>query len=176
MRWCTGVVLAASLLAATMSLTPANEAVAGDTRVDIGFRIAPVPLNYPAWARNDVGRGSYWVNAVGGCNDCHSSQPYTANGNPYEGKKTKVNAAKYLAGGGVFGPFVSPNLTPDRNGLPAGLTLKKFISTIRTGKDPDGSNRILQVMPWPIYANMSDSDLTDIYRYLRAIPSLPGNR
>ena len=37
--------------------------------------------------------------------------------------------------------------------------------------DPDNLKRILQVMPWPTYRNMSDHDLRAVYEYLRAIPS-----
>ncbi len=46
---------------------------------------------------------------------------------------------------------------------------------IRTGQDPDKPNYTLQVMPWPVYRNMTDLDLRAIYEYLRAIPSLPNN-
>ena len=33
------------------------------------------------------------------------------------------------------------------------------------------SGDILQVMPWPIYMNMTDHDLRAVYEYLRAIPT-----
>ena len=33
---------------------------------------------------------------------------------------------------------------------------------------------LLQIMPWPIDQNMSDSDLQAIYEYLRAIPCVEG--
>ena len=72
-----------------------------------------------------------------------------------------------------FGPFVSPNLTPDGKGRPAGLTFRQFADAIRKGHDPDDPSKILQVMPWPVYANTTYDDLDAIYTYLRAIPSLP---
>jgi len=40
---------------------------------------------------------------------------------------------------------------------------------IRTGRDPD-DGEILQVMPWPVFRNMSDHDLRAIYEFLHAIP------
>src|SRR5438094_6482828 len=43
-----------------------------DSRIKAGFRIAPVPLNFKGKNRERVGLGSYLVNAVGGCNDCHT--------------------------------------------------------------------------------------------------------
>ena len=30
-------------------------------------------------------------------------------------------------------------------------------------------------MPWPVYGQMTDTDLRAIYEYLRSIPSLPSN-
>ena len=33
---------------------------------------------------------------------------------------------------------------------------------------------LLQVMPWPAFANMTDRDLLAIYTYLSAIPRNPG--
>jgi hypothetical protein len=69
---------------------------------------------------------------------------------------------------------ISLDITPDSNGLPAGLTISQFKNVMKTGIDPtDGS--ILQVMPWPIYTNMQDSDLSAIYAYLTAIPSVPAS-
>ena len=79
------------------------------------------------------------------------------------------------SGGRQFGPFTSANLTPDHAGRPAGLTLHEFIQALRTGKDPDGSGRLLQVMPWPVYGKKTDRELTAMYEYLRAIPHLPNN-
>ena len=60
-----------------------------------------------------VGLGSYLVNAVGGCNDCHTNPSYATGGDPFMGQKKVVNAKNYLAGGQAFGPFISRNLTPE---------------------------------------------------------------
>lgn len=146
-------------------------------RIAQGFRIAPVRLRLRGLDAVLVGLGSYIVNAQGGCNDCHTNPPYAPGHNPFQGQPKQFNAARYLAGGTSFGPdLVSPNLTPDSRGLPAGLTLRQFIRVIRTGHDPDNPRRLLQVMPWPVYQGMTDRDLRAIYEYLRAIPSRPGNR
>ena len=137
---------------------------------EIGKRLAPVPLNLKGKKKDLVYRGSYIVNAQGGCNDCHTNPSYAPGGDPYRGEPTKINAAHYLAGGAQFGPFTSPNITPDSHGLPAGLTFQEFKQVMRTGHDPDEPGEILQVMPWPVYGNMIDSDLKAVYEYLRAIP------
>ena len=81
----------------------------------------------------------------------------------------------------LFAPFVeSRNLTPNRNGRPAGLTLDQFLETMRTGRDlknrephlPSAENDLLQIMPWPAFSQMTDRDLKAIYEYLTAIPCL----
>ena len=149
------------------------------TRIRIGYQIAPVQLNLRNRNRALVGLGSYIVNAQGGCNDCHTYPAFADGGDPYLGQPKVVNSEQYLTGGRQFGPFTSANLTPDQYGRPAGLTLEGFINTIRTGLDPDGPRPplppLLQVMPWPVYAQMSNRDLRAIYEYLRAIPSRPDN-
>ena len=140
-----------------------------------GAEVAPVPLNMAGLNPALVREGSYIVNAQGGCNDCHTVPSYAAGGNPFMGQPEVINAACYLAGGAAFGPFVSRNLTPRANGLPAGRTLAEFIEIMRAGTDfrnpPDGTP-ILQVMPWPVYAKMSDRELAAIYEFLRAIPMI----
>src|SRR5580765_4934643 len=72
-------------------------------RIEQGFDIAPVPLHFQRKDRDLVGLGSYLVNAVGGCNDCHTNPPYAAGGDPYQGQKKVINAKNYLAGGVAFG-------------------------------------------------------------------------
>jgi hypothetical protein len=91
--------------------------------------------------------------------------------------------------------IISRNLTPDKNGRPEGHTLTEFKEILRTGKDfdiihptcqsdtdpnialgicvpppVDGSK--LQVMPWPLFHNMTDHQIEAIYEYLSAIPCI----
>src|SRR5262245_6545315 len=149
---------------ALVTSAPAQASKAAKRHFVQGLAIAPVTLDLAKKNRALVGLGSYLVNAVGGCNDCHTNPSYAPAGDPYMGQPTVVNASVYLAGGRPFGPsIVSPNITPDANGLPAGLTLREFITTLRTGRDPDHPDKILQVMPWPVYANMTDRDLRAVY-------------
>ncbi len=126
-----------------------------ESKIQIGFRIAPVKLNMAGKVRDLVGLGSYIVNAQADCAGCHSAGPpteFTASGNPYllrpvfSGKKA-FNPATYLGGGNDFGAFpaegpfphiVSRNLTPDKTGLPeGGATFQEFLTIMRTGKDFD---------------------------------------
>ena len=152
---------------------------------EIIFEIFPkkTKLNFAGkdWAL--VGLGSYLVNSTG-CNDCHTHPNWTMTGNPYNGQQEQINTAEYMAGGRQFGPdpvdghiVYSANITPDGKGKPAGLTLAQFLQVMRTGHDPypDYPGRLLQVMPWPLYQWKTDLELTSMYEYLRAIPSLPDN-
>jgi hypothetical protein len=140
-----------------------------------GFEIAPVTLDLKGKNRALVGLGSYIVN-TSGCNDCHTNPPYADGGDPFAGQPEQINVPCYLSGGMDFGPFRSRNLTPDSNGLPAGLTLEEFIHVLRTGEDttspfnPPFDNGLLQVMPWPVFGKKTDRDLTAVYEYLSAIP------
>jgi hypothetical protein len=145
-------------------------------RVAIGFDIAPVPLDLTGRDPRLVGLGSYMINAMGACNDCHTNPGYAPGGNPFNGEPEQVNAANYLAGGRAFGPFLSRNLTPQDNGLPAGRTFDEFEQAMRHGIDfecaPDDPPPcpLLQVMPWPYYGDLTDDELHAIYEFLSAIP------
>ena len=150
-----------------------------ENKIRHGYEITPVPLNTTNKDRELVGLGSYIVN-VTGCNDCHTHPNWASEGNPFIGEVGKINTAQYLAGGRIFstpvGPIVSRNITPDQTGKPAGLTLPEFLSVMRTGHHPgDPPEALLKIMPWPLYRLDTDRDLTAMYEYLRAIPSLPDN-
>jgi hypothetical protein len=155
-----------------------------DARVAIGFLYARqqgIKLDVKHKDEELVGLGSYLVNAVGGCNDCHTAPPYTLDPSIALGAPKQINNACYLAGGQAFGPPpfglppnspVSRDITPFEDGKPAGLTFNQFRHVIRTGEDPDNPGQVLRVMPWPVYQTMTDHDLRAIYEYLLAIPAI----
>lgn len=177
---CTGV-FAASLGAAVLGASQGGEQHHdfGDaSRVQAGYAFVHdqgITLNLEGRNRALVGLGSYLVNAVGGCNDCHTAPPYTSDPYAFLGAPKQVNVACYLAGGIAFGPFVSRDITPWEDDKPAGLTFQQFRHVIRTGEDPDNPGKLLQVMPWPVYQSMTDRDLRAIYEYLSSIPAIPAN-
>jgi hypothetical protein len=146
-------------------------------RVIQGYKIAPVPLNKKGRDKTLLGLGSYIVNAQAACNDCHTNPPFAPGGDPFKGEPKKINVAGYMAGGRVFptgdgGTVVSANITPNEDGLPAGLTFPEYRELIRTGHDPDDPDEILQVMPWPVFQDMNDRDIRAVFEYLRSIPSI----
>jgi hypothetical protein len=185
-----------------------------DSRVQLGFAAVPLglKLNLSGLNHDQVGVGSYIVNASADCNGCHTTNPateYLDPGTPFFNQHpARVNLATYLAGGNDFGPvgggivhgvtgpgpdIISRNLTPDHTGLPeGGHSFSDFLIILRTGHDFDAlhpncsssikdncyfaspgnevDGALLQVMPWPTFAHMSDNDIQAIYEYLRAVP------
>lgn len=193
-RWNTAGALAAGLLTAGLLLhspqglaadkADKEDGLSDESKIKRGFEIAPVPLNLKGKNHALVGMGSYLVNAAGGCNDCHTWRKttippnfgtnYEPGGDPFAGQPEQIYRAGYLAGGRDFGPFRSRNLTPDASGtVTDGFATFKEI--IRHGFDPDHLTPVLQVMPWPVYRNLTDNDLRAIYEYLTTIPCVDGN-
>ena len=154
-----------------------NEDSSDWLRSTIGLRIAPVTLTIGNRNPSLVGLGSYLVNVTSSCADCHSNPTYAPGHNPYLGQPKQLNVDGYLAGGHPFSgengeTVVPPNITPDGTGKPRGLSYRKFVLAMRYGQDPDDAKRLLQVMPWPSYQNLTDRDLKAIYEYLSSIPSV----
>ncbi len=144
-----------------------------DVQVRLGFKLSPVPLKLRGRNVDLVGLGSYLVN-TGGCGECHTHPAFVPGANPFMGQAEVINAGVFMSGGRTFGPAIkAPNITPDEFGRPAGLDFAAFEAAIRTGKKPDATGRIMQVMPWPQMGKKTTRELRAMYEYLRSIPSLP---
>jgi hypothetical protein len=197
-----GVIVCGLIAAGTLTSAGLDDSTRQSAKVRKGFAIAPVALDQTGKNPELVGYGSYLVNAVGGCPDCHSADQqsvYAPGGNPALGQPKKLNPTNYLGGGTDFGPFVtldhlvSRNLTPDKSGLAVGgMSYSDFINLMRTGADgrklhpncsasvttnclpPPFKGDVLQVMPWGAYQDMDDYDLLAIYQYLSSIPCVAG--
>jgi hypothetical protein len=170
-------IIAITCVAALLNSSAQQGNNESESQVQRGFAAAPVHLNLDGKNRALVGLGSYLINVVAQCNDCHTSPTYSDN--PFNGDPGVPNIGRHLAGGRVFpGGVVSRNLTPDVLGRPAGLSFSDFREIMRTGIDDDKappnvpslSNDLLQVMPWPSLRKLTDNDLGAMYEYLRAIP------
>jgi hypothetical protein len=198
------LVIGAAILAALVcGRAYAEDPDASDPRIRRGLEAVPVPLNMQGKDVSLVGLGSYLVNVVASCNDCHSAGPstqYAPGGNPFFGQPKVVNQATYLGGGNDFGALVpgsphivSRNLTPDKTGRPeGGRSLAEFVHILETGEDldhlhppcsagatqnclpPPFDGNLLQIMPWPVFQRMTMHDMEAIYEYLSAIPCIAG--
>lgn len=150
-----------------------------------GRFIDPNPT--PRGMRGDVlaqyGRGSYLVNAMIGCGDCHTN-PSRAG--------SKINVPDFLSGGRVFPvppPLVpvfhqvrsmSANLKGAVNGffVEPDATFALFSEIIHTGTHADESPP--RPLGWPMVdiagfmSNLVDDDLEDVYVYVKNTPTVSG--
>ena len=116
-------------------------------------------------ATDAIAYGKYLVNASA-CNDCHTQ---FENGE-YTGE--------YLAGGRVFNMqdgslLTSSNLTPDKTGL-GNWTKDQFIAKFKQFEDRNKLSKVQAgemqtIMPWTMYAGMTEEDLGAIYTYLQSL-------
>jgi len=113
-----------------------------------------------ALAETPVERGSYLVNSIGACGNCH-------------GRDAAFNRTPDLAGGvaedreGV-GHVVFSNITPHPETGIGKWTEADIVVALRNGKRPDGSI-IGPPMPIPMYRQLSDHDAEAIAAYLRSL-------
>ncbi len=149
----------------TVPVQPADMTiVALSEQAQQGLLISPFPVsvaNMSLAQIEQVGIGSYIVNSVGGCTDCHGSAPnYLGGGTPFALGGTNV--------------VYSRNLTSDpNNGLR--LTHDQFVAVMRTGQDfkqQPSMNGQLLVMPWPAFRWMSQDDIDAVYAYLQLVPPI----
>ena len=110
-----------------------------------------------ALAQGDAKRGEYLAKA-GGCIGCHT-----------EDKEGAVPFAGGRALKTPFGTFYGPNITPDKKAGIGSWTEADFVRAIRHGERPDGSN-YFPAFPYPSFTKIVDSDLADLWAYLRALP------
>ena len=116
-----------------------------------------------AYAETPIERGSYLVNSIGACGNCHGRD---ASGNNFY-------ADGSLAGGVSFdtvdpdlpGHVIAQNITPDKDTGIGKWSETDIVFALRNGKRPDG--RIIgPPMPIPFYRQLSDQDTTAIAAYL----------
>jgi hypothetical protein len=152
----TGMLITSSRGSAENDNNDRNRERDEKSKIEIGFKVNPVPLNLAGKDHDLVYLGSYLVNVQSDCNGCHSKGPATEYiGNPAlfaPPSKTahqikQVNTANFLGGGRDFGGFPTPtsplhvysrNLTPDVTGMAeGGHSYPDFVQIMRTGKDFD---------------------------------------
>lgn len=115
----------------------------------------------PSAADDTMKRGDYLVRIMD-CGGCHT--PGYLFGKP--------DIARYLGGGDAgfeiprLGIFYPPNLTNDETGL-KDWTEQEIVTAVRTGVRPDG-RELAPVMPWHMYAALTDEDAQAIARYLKS--------
>ena len=117
------------------------------------FLFVELVLASAAWAAGDAQRGQVVFAMAGGCG-CHTGKdgPVGAGGDEI---KTP------------FGSFYGSNITPDPETGIGRWTDDEIIAAIRSGGAGGGIEA--PVMPYYLYAGMSDRDVQDLVAYLRTL-------
>jgi len=108
-------------------------------------------------AQGDAKRGEYLAKA-GGCVGCHTAEKEGST--PFAGGRALKTP---------FGTFYGPNITPHPEAGLGKWTEADFIRAMRQGERPDGSN-FFPAFPYPSFTKIVDSDLKDLWAYLRTLP------
>jgi hypothetical protein len=153
-----------------------------------GLSISPLaePPGLHGDARDRFGVGSYIVNSLAHCNDCHTNPDRTPD-------SSKVNTVAFLTGGAVFAtpPPLQPLLRQVRatsanlKGATHGFfsepddSYARFHEIIATGTHADESPAPPLSFPMNIVAaslkNLLDYDLEAVYAYVKALPPTSGS-
>lgn len=118
-----------------------------------------------AQAETQLERGTYLMQSIAACGNCHTSQGPDG---PIPGME--------LAGMADFFEVPefkihTPNITSDPETGIGSWTDEQIIAAIREGRRPDGSV-IGPFMPIGLYRNLSDNDVRAIVAYLRQVPAV----
>jgi mono/diheme cytochrome c family protein len=129
-------------------------------RLMLGF-VAAITVTSDAAAQSAVERGSYLVNTIMTCGNCH-----TPKGPP------AAVAGKDFSGGLTWDepPFkvTAPNITSDKDTGLGNWTDAQIKTMLLTGKNPNGVQEA-EVMPTSFYPILTPSDLDGIIAYLRTL-------
>ncbi|MFZ5971189.1 MAG: c-type cytochrome [Bacteroidota bacterium] len=74
-----------------------------------------------------------------------------------------------LKGGEAVLPGSPPVADITSTGNVGKWTQEQFLTTMRTGKTPEGKELQAQFMPWPLAKSLTDTELQALYVYLRSI-------
>uniref|UniRef100_UPI00310169BA c-type cytochrome n=1 Tax=Neorhizobium sp. EC2-8 TaxID=3129230 RepID=UPI00310169BA len=103
---------------------------------------------------DEIIRGRYQA-ILGDCAACHTAP-----------------GAKPLSGGlpleTPFGQIIPPNITPDKASGIGTWTEADFRNALKTGIGHDGK-RLYPAMPYPAYTKMTDTDIGNLWSYLRTV-------
>ncbi|MBL8201655.1 MAG: hypothetical protein JNK40_11825 [Chromatiales bacterium] len=131
-----------------------------------------------------LAHGEYLVKHVLLCNDCHSERDWTlysgpakpplGAGRPCMDENTKAVGINFGMGG-FPGRLCIRNITPDVESGIGGWTDGEIARAIREGVSRDGQ-ALFPIMPWFMYAGMSDEDVGAVIAYLRSQPPVKSFR
>ena len=149
-----------------------NKVPESESSFPMNFIINTIPEKAKPTKRPDpndaIAYGKYLVTAAS-CGECHT---------PFE--KGSFDEKFRLAGGRTFelpaGTLTTSNLTPDNETGIGTWTKELFVNKFKAYRDSamahqkaDFMTEYNTIMPWIMYAGMTDQDLNAIYDYLRTV-------
>ncbi|WP_266363687.1 c-type cytochrome [Tellurirhabdus rosea] len=162
-----------SIVAYLRTLTPVESTIpASEADFPMNFIMNTIPQKPQFGKRPDstdaLALGQYLVNAAT-CGDCHTKQEQ---GQPIEGME--------FAGGMEFGMpgmmIRAANITPDKETGIGNWTRESFIARFKAYDPAKGYTHAAvkagekqSIMPWTMYAGMTENDLGAIYTYLQTL-------
>ncbi|MCF6406451.1 c-type cytochrome [Chitinophaga filiformis] len=118
-----------------------------------------------------IARGSYLVNHVAGCTDCHSQRDFSKLAGPVLPDSRGAGGVRFDQSFGFPGVFYSKNITP--YGL-SKWSDGEIYRAITSGVDRHGKT-LFPVMPYTSYGKMQTEDVYAIIAYLRTLPAVPND-
>ncbi|HUX85026.1 MAG TPA: c-type cytochrome [Chitinophagaceae bacterium] len=116
----------------------------------------------------EVARGSYLVQHVARCMDCHSDRDMQLTAGPMEPGTMGQGGEVFDESKGLPGHFVAKNITPYNLGF---WTDGEIFRAITAGVTREGKS-LFPVMPFPNYGQLDSLDICAIISYIRTIPSI----
>jgi mono/diheme cytochrome c family protein len=118
-----------------------------------------------ALAETPLERGTYLVNSIAACGNCHTPKGPEGDlpGMELAGMIYKDSEGKVI--------YLLPNITPDPETGVGGWTDEQLVAAIREGIRPDGSV-MTGIMPFELYRDLSDADAKAIVAYIRSVPAV----
>jgi mono/diheme cytochrome c family protein len=150
----SGALILSSVHLGILALAPLPARAASPRPASPAATAATAPATAPGVAAPDLSRGRYLVQ-ITGCNDCHTAR--------YAERGGQVDEAEWLTGVpvGFRGPW----------GVSYAGNLRRTVQNmsedqwLRFARAPR-----LPPMPWFALRDMRDTDLRDLYRYIRSLP------
>src|SRR6185503_9437527 len=130
-------------------------------------KVEPPSALKVAGTPEQVTRGAYLANHVTACLDCHSGHDKTRYANPVDDGTQGQGGETFGHADGFPGEIHIANITP------AGLAQwsdGEVLRAMTSGISRDG-HPLFPVMPYPVYASLSQSDAEAIVAYLRTLPA-----
>jgi mono/diheme cytochrome c family protein len=159
----TGYIVGAVVIVALSALTYFNMTYPRVEKApDISIKLTPARVE----------RGSYLVNSVVGCFDCHSKRDWDKFSGPIKQGTEGMGGEKLdEKSAGVPGTLYAPNITPAALG---NWTDGQIVRALTCGVDNKG-RALYPIMPYAQINSMSKEDIYSIVAYLRTIKPIQNN-